>query len=933
MRSIKDTCGDMVVFEALEPRLLLSGTIEGQLWHDLNADGVKDAGEPGLAGWTIELTDLLLGGTMTTATSGDGQYSFDALLPGSYEVRQIDQTGWTQTAPGEPGYHAVELVDDALGLDFGDVQTGSLSGVSFNDLDGNSVRDPGEPGLAGWTLELVDSSTGAVVAITVTSAGAFEGEYEFTNVIPGDYEVRQTAQVGWVQSYPVTSTHSFSVSGGDDLTGNNFGNTQGALASGQKYSDLNANGVRDAGEPGLDGWTIELYESQSGLLVDTVVTTSIDLDESGDIDPETESGLYTFIVLDPVELLGEPVSEIMDAISVNEFYRSSKQWKSTTSMSGAVGNNVYRYSGTVKNAWWVFDNLPEAQYRVWASWGLNAAIASSAEVPYSIYEGGTISGGSSSASYTGGTLHEEFIVDQTALPSDELEGGIWWRSLGEHIVEGQLVVEIQGPQDGSVEDVRCAFADAIRIEGTPANYIIREVAKPGWTQTFPNSQEQYAALQIGRLATEMDFGNYQQGLISGQKFNDLDGDGLRDAGEPGLDGWSIELLDSSTSEIIETAITSGGGLYSFANLAPGGYQVREVLQDGWRQTYPNPEVYSFTLISGDVIGGTDFGNVELASISGVKFEDLNSDGVWDAGESGLDGWTIELLNADTGELLESQITSEGGLYSFVDLEAGTYQVIEIPQAGWMQTLPATSYYTVPLHYGDHIVEKDFGNYPLPGEIFGQKFEDINANGVKDAGEPGLADWRIYLDLNNSGQWDSGEPFDLTDSLGNYEITVLSPGFYTLAEELQSGWLQSMPGQESRQEIERVSVDSAGTQADEGSYTTSISGDGRYVAFESDAFNLIDGDTNGCRDVFVYDRLVDLTERVSVNSTGSQANASSNSASISADGRYVAFVSQANNLVPGDPATGGIFVHDRQTGLTECVTIDPTGAQAFGGAYY
>ena len=70
MGSEADKYGDMPIFEALEPRLLLDGAIAGQLWHDLNADGVKDAGEPGLDAWTIELTDLLLGDTTTIATAG-----------------------------------------------------------------------------------------------------------------------------------------------------------------------------------------------------------------------------------------------------------------------------------------------------------------------------------------------------------------------------------------------------------------------------------------------------------------------------------------------------------------------------------------------------------------------------------------------------------------------------------------------------------------------------------------------------------------------------------------------------------------------------------------------------------------------------------------------------------------------------------------------
>ena len=133
--------------------------------------------------------------------------------------------------------------------------------------------------------------------------------------------------------------------------------------------------------------------------------------------------------------------------------------------------------------------------------------------------------------------------------------------------------------------------------------------------------------------------------------------------------------------------------------------------------------------------------------------------------------------------------------------------------------------------------------------------------------------------------------------------------------------------------ERVSVDSAGTQGDGGSGTASITADGRFVAFESSSTNLVPGDTNGGgSDVFVHDRQTGITERVSVDTAGTQANSWSASASISADGRFVAFQSFASNLVPGDTnGTYDIFVHDRQTGTTERVSVDSAGTQASGAS--
>jgi Tol biopolymer transport system component len=128
--------------------------------------------------------------------------------------------------------------------------------------------------------------------------------------------------------------------------------------------------------------------------------------------------------------------------------------------------------------------------------------------------------------------------------------------------------------------------------------------------------------------------------------------------------------------------------------------------------------------------------------------------------------------------------------------------------------------------------------------------------------------------------------------------------------------------------ERVSVDSSGIEADLWSDEPSISGDGRFVAFESAATNLVPGDSNWNSDIFVRDRLAGTTERVSIDSSGSESVGGSSEPSISADGNFIAFVSNATNLVTGDTnGTWDIFVHDRSTGLTERVSVDSSGAEA------
>ncbi len=132
----------------------------------------------------------------------------------------------------------------------------------------------------------------------------------------------------------------------------------------------------------------------------------------------------------------------------------------------------------------------------------------------------------------------------------------------------------------------------------------------------------------------------------------------------------------------------------------------------------------------------------------------------------------------------------------------------------------------------------------------------------------------------------------------------------------------------------VSVDSSGTRASAGSQGPSIGGDGTNIVFHSDATNLVPGDTNGRRDIFLRDTRTGTTSRVNLTSGGDQATGSSENAAISRGGRYVAFQSKASNLVPGDTnGSRDIFVHDTRTGVTSRVSVSSAGAQSNGHSYF
>jgi len=131
----------------------------------------------------------------------------------------------------------------------------------------------------------------------------------------------------------------------------------------------------------------------------------------------------------------------------------------------------------------------------------------------------------------------------------------------------------------------------------------------------------------------------------------------------------------------------------------------------------------------------------------------------------------------------------------------------------------------------------------------------------------------------------------------------------------------------------VSVSSTGEQGDSDSYTPSISSNGRYIAFSSDADNLVSNDINGYEDVFLRDTILNTTTLVSVSSTGEQGDSDSSQPSISANGNYIAYTSDADNLVPNDSnGYSDVFVYDQASNTTKIVSVSSTGEHGDSSSY-
>jgi hypothetical protein len=241
--------------------------------------------------------------------------------------------------------------------------------------------------------------------------------------------------------------------------------------------------------------------------------------------------------------------------------------------------------------------------------------------------------------------------------------------------------------------------------------------------------------------------------IEGYKFHDLDADGSWDQpGEPGLEGWTIELYEGTT--LVASTTTDSTGYYKFDALSNGTYTVVEVCPANWYQSYPGPNpaaacgdnTHTFEVNTSNPIHSGDFGNYQNGTASGLKFKDVNNDGAYTSADSTLQGWAVRVYKDVNGDSLldggdsfvTAAVTGSGGLYSF-SLTPGKYIVCEVAQNNWTQTAPANSIcaadpfaenladggFAVDLSSQEVASGNNFGNTPLSN--FNVNFYDLTGS--------------------------------------------------------------------------------------------------------------------------------------------------------------------------------------------------------------
>jgi hypothetical protein len=181
------------------------------------------------------------------------------------------------------------------------------------------------------------------------------------------------------------------------------------------------------------------------------------------------------------------------------------------------------------------------------------------------------------------------------------------------------------------------------------------------------------------------------------------------------------------------------------------------------------------------------------TISGFVFRDTDADGVKDSTETTLsNAWRV-YIDADKDGVFDSTernvyASAGGSSYSFGTLLPGTYRVRMVPLSGNRFTVPTSGYYDVTINENS-FSGKNFGvttNVLIKGNVF----NDLNGDKLKSTGELGLSNWRVYIDADKDGIFDSTETSVLTDSSGNFSFKNKAAGTYVIRIVQQSGWTRT-----------------------------------------------------------------------------------------------------------------------------------------------
>lgn len=691
--------------------------VEGHVFWDKDRNSLLELGDEELGNIQVTVTcvgddgDFGTGDDFTASmdTSDPGGY-YKFIIPSGYDCRIEYSTGdpdipgtlGDPTTPISFDFTPIGGEDEHLVFDFGLDNTGSVGDLIYNDADEDGVRDTGEPGLAGVTVNLYDSGGATLLDTTVTGP---DGSYLFEGLEDGSYVVKvdeTTLPASFGQTgdpdepgVPCTTCDgegTATVSGGGADLSEDFGYAYqpGAAATvsvtGTVFDD-NGNsggtpgdGVLNGAEPGLPGVDVSLVYTLSGG-TPTVVLTTVDA-----------NGLYT--------VTGIPTGSDV-AIYVLDATLPSPAYQPTSPEPLLIPAIAV---DTTDQDFGFEQDLGSISGRICEGSGSGQCDPGDPGV----------AGITVTLTYAGddgilGTGDDAVITTTTSITGfytfTGLEPGLY--DIGKSNPSGY----------DSLADADGGNPDSITKMGS----------------TF--------ALGVGEDAVNRDFElEAQTGLIGDLVWHDLDGDGLQDGGEPGLVGIVVNLLDSGGGFVISTT-TDANGIYTFT-APPGDYIVEFEPPTGYEITLQDEggddsvdsdadpvtgRTGVITLTASAVIDDVDAGLYQPVTIGDFIFLDPNANGIQDPGETnGVPGVPITLTNLATGALYNT-ISDGSGAYTFT-VPPGSYAV-SMPAAlsGLVRTSPSPA--TATLSSGQSDLTLDFG-YISPTAVMLASFSaETTAGGV------------------------------------------------------------------------------------------------------------------------------------------------------------------------------------------------------------
>ena len=705
--------------------------ILGIKFNDLNADGIRQPNEPGLANIPILLESatssngVLNAGTGEVATTTDinGGFSFINLVPGNYILTETAiPAGFRATTPNPL---AATVANRDVNVFFGNtaVVGSRIVGCKYLDIDADGFRDGNEPGLKNVRIYIDSNGNGQRDAGEPNTLSDKNGAWSF-NVAPGSYKIREeriTRQINSVTGLEVNSPTAEPLETQDFPQSTPPGNVpvlDVTVAAGQTFA------CAQVGDTPL--YQIEINKFQ-------------DIDRNG-------SRNVVNGVIEP------PIARVPFILDVND----NGRWD-----AGSEPIAISDANGVV-----TFKDLRAGNYKV-------------LEIFPSVLPAQVGGGVPGNLNFPVATTGNPALVSAPG-PQARFQGTI---SKEQPLLVADTTYTLK-PNDPKFVDNNL---DGIQQVGE------RSIAATGERPIFaaPNTtlpaRNPSPALTFSPVGATQGIGN-NAGVgntlpnITVFKYNDLNANGRYEPaqGEAPIRGVTV-FLDTNNNGTPDTGeqqiSTNEQGRGAFTNLPVGNYVVREVVPSGFSPS--TAERVDVTLSTQDA--NVTFANTPNSNITGCKFEDFNLNGYRDGNEPAIANVTIFIDTNRDGVLQANEPTTTSnqfGTFAFNNLRPGNYSIREVTPPGYFQT---TQPLDIVLGANQTFTCALVGN-SRRYDLLVPKFRDDNRNGFQDGGEPRLPNVPFTLDLNRNGRYDAGtEPLVFSDAAGIAVFPNLSPATYSVLE--------------------------------------------------------------------------------------------------------------------------------------------------------